>query len=42
MLHSSETSPIAFWLVGSIPEPGSLLLIAAGLAVLWWAWKRRR
>ncbi|HKW80287.1 MAG TPA: PEP-CTERM sorting domain-containing protein [Casimicrobiaceae bacterium] len=24
-----------------IPEPGSLLLIAGGLAVLWWAWKRR-
>ena len=24
-----------------IPEPGSLVLLAGGLAVLWWAWKRR-
>lgn len=24
-----------------VAEPGTLVLIGAGLIVLWWAWKRR-
>jgi hypothetical protein len=32
----------AFSLTGKLPEPGSLLLVAVGLVVAWWYWRKHK
>jgi PEP-CTERM motif len=38
----APTFNAAFSLIGQVPEPATLLLLAAGLIVLWWGLKRRK
>jgi PEP-CTERM motif len=47
IVGSSSTGPAptfnaAFSLIGQVPEPATLLLLAAGLIVLWWGLKKRK
>jgi len=38
----APTFNAAFTLVGQVPEPATLLLLAVGLIVLWWGLKKRK
>jgi hypothetical protein len=39
---AAPTFNAAFTLVGQVPEPATLLLLAVGLVVLWWGLKKRK
>jgi len=39
---TGPTFNAAFSLTGSVPEPGSLVLVGAGLVVAWWWWRRSK
>ena len=38
----APTFNAVFSLVGTVPEPATLLLVGAGLLTIWWLWRRRR
>ena len=45
IVGTPETGPTfnaAFSLTGAVPEPGSLVLVGAGLVVAWWWWRRSK